>query len=122
MEKRTKAVLSRISRNIPSHLHDVTRVEVDTSEEELAKMALKGKDLTKAQRARLEKMIAAGSFRRSETVVDEKKVAELDAYHTREIAKARKSGALADPKDDPWWRARQARIKNNKTNHGNPSN
>lgn len=111
MDGKTKHTLSRITRNIPKHLHDITRVEIDTSEEEAAKILLKQGNLPKEQREQIARLIEKGAFRREEVVVDEQKVKELDAYHEREIAKAKRAGMLSNPSDDPFWKKRQAKIK-----------
>lgn len=111
MDPRTKATLGRITRNIPRRLQVVTRVEVDTSEEELARAALRSKKISPEAKNEIARMLEKGAFRREEVVIDEKKVAELDRYHTQEIAKAKAAGMLADPKDDPFWKKRQAMIR-----------
>lgn len=115
MDARTRHTLGKITAGIPARLHrSLTKTVVDTSEEEKVKAMLKDKSgrLSPQVRAYLTGLMRKGAFRSSEVVVDEKTVRELDRYHEREIAKARRSGALKDPKDDPWLKKRMARIKN----------
>lgn len=111
MDPKTKATLGRITRNIPRRLQNVTRIEVDTSEEEIAKAALRSNKISKEKKRDIARLLEKGAFRREEVVVDEDKVAELDRYHTAEIAKAKRSGMLADPNKDPFWVKRQAKIR-----------
>lgn len=112
MDLKTKATLGRITRHIPNRLLDLTRLEIDTSEEDLAKAALKLPGLSVKKKREIAKLLEQGAFRREEIIIDEKKVAELDRYHTREVKKAQRAGLLTDPKMDPFWKKRMEKIKN----------
>ena len=115
MDAKTRATLGRITRNIPAHLRsDLTKEVVDTSEEEVAQAALQSRHISPEKKRKIAEMLEKGAFRRVEKVIDEAKVAELDRYHEREIAKARSAGMLADPAKDPWWQKRMARIRKKK--------
>lgn len=89
---------------------NLTRVESDTTEEEVARMALKDPSISKQHKRKLAKLIERGSFLRQETVVDEKVVKEIEDFHTREIARARKAGKLSDPMTDKFYRERMQRL------------
>lgn len=112
MDKETQNILNRISSKIPRRLaRNISKMEIDTSEEEHARYALKSPDISKAKKEKLARLLDKGSFRRTKEVVDEEKIKELDAYHTKEIARARASGRLKDPMTDPFYRNRMKRFE-----------
>lgn len=111
MDKKDKHILDKITGGIPARLaRNLMREEIDTSEEDLARAALRSKDIPESKRRKVAEMLEKGAFRRSETVINEKTVAELDKYHERAIAKARAQGLLKDPAKDPWIVARNKRL------------
>jgi len=115
LDRKTQATLKSITRHIPPHLAlNLTREEVDTSQEDAAKEALKSVDIPLSTRRHIKRMLDAGKFRTSETVVDETVVAQIDDYHTRAIQQAISSGRLPDPKKDPFIRERSWRARNNR--------
>jgi len=111
MDKETKTILNRITGKIPARLaRNITKVEYDTTQEEKAIVALNSKHISKDKKARLSRLLDKGAFRRRQEVLDEDKIKELDKYHTREIAKAKREGRLKDPMTDPFYRARMKRL------------
>jgi hypothetical protein len=113
MDQQTRHTLGRITRNIPAHLaRNTTKTIVDTSEEEAARALLKDRRLGKADKERISRLIAKGAFRREEVVINDDVVKKIDAYHTREIEKARKAGKLGDPSKDKFIQERAARMRN----------
>lgn len=111
MDRRTQSVLGRISAGVPRHLaNNLIKKEVDTSEEELARAALRSPNISQSKKRRIASLLDKGRFRRTEEVVNEATVRAIDEHNTREIAKARRSGVLADPIKDPFYRARMERI------------
>lgn len=111
MDRNTRQELNRISGRIPAHLMNVTKLEIDVSEEDLARAALKNKNISKAKREHIARLLDKGKFRRVETVTNEEVVAELDKFHTNQIARARKEGRLPDPMTDPFYRRRMERLQ-----------
>lgn len=111
MDRKTEATLERINQGIPRHLREnTTRLEVDRSEEELAEKVLAERNIDPEKKKHVKQLLDAGKFRRSEEVVDEKTVREIDKYHEREIAKARRQGALKSPMEDKFYRERMQRL------------
>jgi hypothetical protein len=110
MDKNTKKILDRITANIPAHLHDVVHDVTDYAEEEIMKQAVKDKMLSSKKAREIERLIDIGAFRKKESVEDQEKIKELDEYFTTMIKKYRKQGLLKDPEDDPWFRARMAKM------------
>lgn len=111
MDARTNHVLGRISRGVPSRLaRSVTKKVFDSSEEDLARAALKSPDISKAKKERIAKMLDAGKFRREEEVIDEEVVGKIDRYNAKAVARARRAGLLKDPMSDPFYRKRMQRI------------
>lgn len=112
MDNKSKRVLQGISARIPKHLlkKGITREEIDTSEEELARAALASPDISPRKKAMVKKALEAGKFRRSETVENEEVVKGLDEYHTKAVRDAIKRGDLPDPNTDPFIRERNARL------------
>lgn len=114
MDANTRRVLARISADMPEHLRkNVMKNETDVSMEEAAKKALKDPKvkLTKEGRYKVEKMIAEGRLRKTEKVVNEANVREIDRYHEQRIAAARRSGLLPDPRNDKWAMDRMKRSQ-----------
>lgn len=112
MDKKTENILKNISRNVPSHLaQNVVKTVVDTSEEEVAKMALKDPHISPAKKRRLSKMIDEGRFRQVSTEVNEEVVQQIDEYNSREVEAAIKRGDLADPSTDPFVAKRAQRMR-----------
>lgn len=113
MDKETQAILGRISSNIPRRLaQSISKLEIDTTEEQKALLALKDHNISPEKKKKLAKLLERGSFRRSKEVVDYKKIKELDDYHTRQIARARASGRLKDPMTDKFFASRMKRVEN----------
>lgn len=110
MDPKTLAVLKRIQANVPEHLkNNLTKLVIDTSEEEVAMAALTSPKISKKKKLKLQEMLNAGKFRREETVVNEETVKAIDEYYTTEINKAIASGEIPDPKDDPYIQERRRR-------------
>lgn len=113
MDKQTEETLKRIGRNVPAHLaRNITHKEIDTSEEDVARQAMK--KLDRAGKDKVKRLIDSGAFRREEVVVNEQVAQQLDQYHTREVQAAKRAGKLADPNDDKWVQEREKRMKNRK--------
>lgn len=105
-------MLGRISANIPQHLQDGLMKEVkDSSEEDLARMALASPDISASKKRRIQHALDSGKFNRTETVVDESVVAELDKYHTQAVGDAIRRGELTDPSKDEFVQKRAQRMK-----------
>lgn len=111
MDSRTDKELRRITQNIPKHLQKVTYEVIDTTEEDMMKDLLSSGKLNSKKERKIKELIESGSFRRSETVVDEKVVKELDRYHHMMIAKAKAQGKLGDPNTDRFLQERARRLK-----------
>lgn len=112
MDRKTQHILGKISSSIPRHLaRNTTKVLVDTTEEEKARIALKSPDISKAKKNRLARLLERGAFRRSQEVVNDEVVEQIDQYNTRAVARARRSGKLKDPMTDPFYRKRMLRAK-----------
>jgi hypothetical protein len=112
-DKRTRATLNSITRNIPQHLiGNITKEIVDDTEEHMALQLLKSPDISQYKKRKIRKLLEQGAFRQVEVVENEAVVKELDEYHTKEISKARRSGKLLDPNKDKFIRERNWRIKN----------
>lgn len=112
MDANTRRTLNRISRGVPAHLaRNTVKTTVDTSQEEIAREALKRDDLTAFEKDNIRKLIEKGAFRTVETGVNEEVVKEIDRYNTRAVEAARRRGELKDPNDDPFIRRRNARLR-----------
>jgi co-chaperonin GroES (HSP10) len=110
MDKNNQDVFDRISGNMPEHLREnLTKEVVDTTEEDMAREALK-MDISPRARRELKNRIEDGSFRTSETVENEEVIAEIDAYNERSVREAIARGDLPDPKDDPFIAQRNRRL------------
>lgn len=110
MDEKTKAVLNRISQNVPDHLKsNLTKTVIDTSEEEVARRALAADFISLAKKKKIKKILDAGGFRRAENVINEEVVKEIDQYYDQEIKKAIAAGQIPDPKDDPFIQERRKR-------------
>lgn len=115
LDPKAQRVLREITRNIPVHLVDtLTHEEVDTSQEDAARAAIKGADLPTATRRKILKHIREGRFRSVDTVVDEKVKDKIEEYHEGAVRAAIKSGRLPDPKKDPFIKERAWRTRNGK--------
>lgn len=114
MKESTKRILDKITAGIPPHLRDVMHDVEDYSEERVMKQAVQDKWLSSKKKLQLEKLIDTGAFRRKESVEDEAKIRELDLYFETMIKKYRRAGLLPDPNDDPWFRARMAKMAEKK--------
>lgn len=111
MDRKTENILQRINKGLPSSLaRHITKIVVDKSEEELAHAALAAKHISRNKKEKIRRLLAAGKFRRSEEVVNEEVVGEIDKYHTERIRRARAAGLLPDPMSDPFYRKRMERI------------
>lgn len=106
MDKRTQSTLREITRNIPAGLTNIATEVVDIEEEERVLAMIKDPRMPRASKSRLKRLVDMGSFRRTETVIDQEKVKKLDEYHTEAVAKARATGRLADPAKDPFNKKR----------------
>jgi hypothetical protein len=116
MDAKTQATLAKISQNVPKHLAgNVTKVVVDDSGEEIARLALKDSEISPKKKEKINALLKAGKFRSESVETNEEVVAEIDKYNQREVDKARRHGALKDPMTDPFYRERMKRIAN-----GNP--
>lgn len=110
MDRETKATLNRISAKIPSRLtRDLNRKEYNTEQEDKALLALKSPHISLEKKRRLQALLDRGAFRTSKEVVNEQAIAELDKFHSREIAKAKAAGRLKDPMTDPFFAKRVKR-------------
>lgn len=108
----TQEVLKRITAETPPELAaHVTKEEVDTTEEELARSVLNSRTISEEGKAKVREQLEAGAFRRSETVVDEKVVKELDEYNETRVRQAIKSGKLPPPEADKFFADRMRRAK-----------
>lgn len=115
MDEKTQRELQRITANIPPALaQNVTKVVVDTSEEDVAREALKQKGLSKEARREIAAGLARGAFRSEEIVEDEKVIREIDRYHTEKIKAAIRDGKLADPRKDKFIKEREYRLRHRK--------
>jgi hypothetical protein len=111
MDTKTNHILNQITKGIPRHLaENVTQKIVDDSGEQLAKAAINDPHISYKKKEQLRKYLYDGKFRKEETAENEATINALDDYHTAEIAKARRSGALADPMSDPFYRQRMERL------------
>lgn len=111
MDKLSEKTLARIRDSVPEHLrNNITKVVVNTDEEELAKAALAAPFIAQYKKKKIQKLLKAGKLRRSETVVNEEIVGQLNVYYEREIARAKAAGVLKEPMEDPFYRARMQRI------------
>ena len=110
MDKSTKRILDKITAGIPKHLQNVMHDVTDYAEEEIMRQAVKDKWLSSKKRLGIERLIESGAFRRKETIEDQAKIKELDLYFETMIRKYRKQGLLPDPENDPWFRARMAKM------------
>lgn len=110
MDPKTLEVLTRISKNVPQHLQDnLTKIEIDDSEEQVARAALAADFISKAKKKKIQEALDAGRFRKQYTVINDETVAAIDKYYEEEIAKAIANGEIPDPKNDPWVQERLAR-------------
>lgn len=117
MDKQTKHELDKITSRIPRRLVDnLTKVVVDTSGEDMAKVAIADKHVHPQTKKRLARLLAKGAFRSEETVIDENVTNQIDDYHRKAIARARRAGRLKDPNDDPYVRARNRKIREHQNN------
>lgn len=112
MDAKTRKELGRITANVPEKLAaNITREEVDVSEEEILVDYLKNGNPSPQARRMIEKGIRDGKFRSSETVENEKTVKELDRYYTWAIRKSMRKGLLTDPSKDGFVRDRLAKMR-----------
>jgi hypothetical protein len=112
MDRKTQHILGKISDSIPSKLkNNLTKVVKDDHEEQLARMALESKDIPNDKKRQIERALKEGKFHREETVINERVASEIDKFNTARVAEARRSGALKDPMDDPFYRKRIERQK-----------
>jgi hypothetical protein len=114
MDKQTTRELDRITHGVPRKLQTVTHELVDTTEEDMMKELVRSGRLNSRSQRRVEEMIDRGAFRRSETIVDEDIVKELDRYHSMMIRRANGKGLLGDPNTDKFLQSRAKRIKDMK--------
>lgn len=112
MDSNTKKILNGINRRIPSHLaKNTTKIVVDTSEEELARAALKSPDITKEKKRKIHRYLEAGKFRRTEELINEPVVNQIDQHNARAVKRAIRSGQIPDPMTDPFYRSRVRRAE-----------
>lgn len=112
MNKKTTKVLARIARNVPKHLQEgLVKTVVDTSEEDMARIAIKDPNISTAKKRELTKMLDAGMFRRSEDIEDEGVMKQIDEYNEREVKKAIRRGEIPPPSEDSWIAKRNQKIK-----------
>ena len=112
MDGKTQATLAKIAANVPLELaKNVTKVEVDDSENQLAEAALNAKFISEDKKKVIEEKMEQGAFIRKEEVVNDEAGEAIGEYHAREIARAKEQGALADPMSDPFFRKRMEHVK-----------
>ncbi len=112
MDRQTQRELMKVGAAIPKRLSDnLITEEVDTSEEELARFAIKQGDISKEKKEELARLIEQGAFRRSEKIVNEKVAAEIDRFNSARVEKLRRAGKLPDPMKDRWYQERLAKMR-----------
>lgn len=113
MNKKTSKVLERISRNVPRHLSEnITKTVVDTSEEDIARDALRSPGISPYKKKKIQKLLDQGAFRRSEEVENEEVIEQIDKYNDKAVKKAIKDGLIPPPEQDSWMAKRNQKIKN----------
>lgn len=119
---KTNQILNKISDNIPNNLKkNVTKIETDTSGEELANHVLNSNFISKDKKRKIYELKEAGKFRKTEEVINEENVAKIDTYNTKEINKKIASGELPDPMKDKFYRERIKRQASGNINKTNPA-
>lgn len=112
MDNNTRKELLKVGASIPKSLSSkLIKEEVDTSEEELARFAIRKGDLSHAKKEELAKLIDKGAFRRSEKIIDEKVAAEIDKINEEKVRQLRASGRIKDPKNDAWYQERLYKMR-----------
>lgn len=115
MDAQTQRELNRIQAGVPEHLaKNITKTIVDTSEEDVARDALKRKDLSPEARREIAAGLARGAFRSEEVVENEEAIREIDRYNTEKVKAAIRDGRLKDPKDDKFIKEREYRMRHRK--------
>lgn len=115
MDEKTQRELRRITANVPEKLaQNVTKVVVDTSEEDVAREALKNKNLSPEARRTIAEGLARGAFRSEDIVENADVVKEIDRYHTAQVKAAIRDGRLADPRNDKFIKEREYRMRHRK--------
>jgi hypothetical protein len=112
MDKQTDHILRRITRGVPRHLADhVTKEVVDTDSEERVQRIIADSSISMDARRKMQRLLDNGAFRKTHMETDEKVIKEIDHYHTKEIASAKKTGRLADPMTDKFYADRMRRLE-----------
>jgi hypothetical protein len=122
MDNKTTEEINKITRSLPRELErKLMKTEVDRTDEELAKMAIKnsstGRDgiwLSEDKRRHLQKLVDSGALRHEEKVVDEKVVKEIDQYYSTKIRQAQQRGKLSPAAKDRYLRERAYKINQHK--------
>lgn len=113
MDASAQRKLQNIGARIPRHLaNNLTTTKVDTSEEDLARAALKSKDISPKKKEMIRRSLDRGDFRREEEVMNEEVIAKIDEYNGREVKKLIDSGELPDPNSDPFVQERNWKAAN----------
>lgn len=103
--KKVKHVLGKISSSIPSFLRsNVTKKEVDHTQEEMAQVVMQDKNVSEQAKERVRKALYEGKLHSETEEVNEEVTKKIDEYHAIQIAKAKEQGALPDPMEDPFYR------------------
>lgn len=91
------------------------KTETDDRELELVEHALSSRFISDDKKRYLRALKDKGAFKPIvEQVVDEDIEKEIDAYYTRAINEAKRTGRLKEPdENDPWFRERMNRMGRN---------